>query len=203
MVVLTPYREYNRPTKIPKHVITKNRNYLYGRYGKKFIDKNAKLDKCIITDFSDSSLVFNNDWLQHADRRVKYAFQYHFVVQGDMNYYFTTVYDSLGNRLSEHMLPNQKQNEHFDKILSVCEAVKVTERDTSFTSKVWLISLDYSDSLNAFIWEVGHWASTPDRRITIQKKTFIHANTGEIIKREEQEEFSSCEPPRMPDLHRK
>lgn len=206
LVLYTPHKEYDFANHIPKSILNKNKKYLYNRVGKQFMHNKVTLEKYIVTNFYDTALLLNNEWLKLADKNVKYAFQYYFHIGQGMKYYFTTVYDSLGNLLSKPMLPNKKCNKNFDKLINICDAKKIAEADTFFNDKAWVITLDYSDSLNRFLWEVKHQSTKKDNtRIIVQKIIFIDANTGEVVKHEEDELFSACDgnTPPMPNLNRK
>ena len=205
LVVLSPYREYKDTKNIPATIVEKNSQYLSQRAGTAFINR-ATLEKGYVVDFNDKSISIGDGWREAANKQAKYAFQYSFTVQKGMKYYFTTVYDSLGNLLSKHMLPYQKDNPDFDRIISVCEAKGIAEKSDYDGRKLANISLQYSDSINAFVWE----ARFIDKKIQDPKKylyktVFLHANTGKIVKIDEGEAYNGCDgnTPPMPNLRRK
>lgn len=205
LVVLSPYREYKDTKNISAAIVEKNSQYLSERAGTAFIDR-AKLEKVYVVDFNDKSLSIPDGWREKANKEVKYAFQYSFTVQKGMKYYFTTVYDSLGSLLSKHMLPVEKDNPAFEQIISACEAKGIVEKSDHDGRKLANLSLQYSDSINAFVWE-AHFIDkkTQDPKIYLYKTVFLQANTGKIVKVDEGETYSGCDgnTPPMPNLHRK
>lgn len=193
LAVLSPYREDKNVKNIPVDVVAKNNRYLSARTGAAFL-KRAKLEKTYVVDFNDTSISLPNGWREAANKQVKYAFQYSYTVQKDMKYYFTTSYDSIGNLLSKHMLPFHENNPNFDRIIDACEAKKISETSDKDGRKLASVSLQYSDSLNAFVWETRFVdAKTRDPKVYLYKTVFIHANTGKILKVDEGETQSMCD----------
>jgi|GEM_PF-2196307 len=203
LVLHTPYKEYSDINIMPKDIIEKNKNYLLMRAGSDFLKQKAKFVSCYVINFSDNKDHKNREWLAVADKNVKYAFEYYFNIQKGMKYYFTTVYDSIGNLLSQPMLPSINSNQDFDKIIGVCNAKAIAEKDTVFKGKVINISLQYLDSINSFTWNAElPEIKTRKNGIALKRAIIINANTGIIIKREEREIYSVCDgnTPPMPKL---
>lgn len=193
MVVLCPYKEYKNTSYIPKKIVSINECYLKNRVGKSFFSK-LKLASAFVIDFNDTTIKTRESWVKKADKRVKYAFQYYFIAQKGVRYYMTTVYDSLGNLLSNHMLPSQKLNSQFGNIINICRAKYIAEHDTVYNGTVGKISLEYSDSISSFIWDVELVdLKTKIANVQIRRYLNLNASTGAIIKREEQEVYSSCD----------
>ena len=203
MVVLSPYREYKDTRNIPPNIVAKDKKYLSKRTGKAFFSR-ARLEKVYVVDFNDTSISLPNGWREASNKQVKYAFMYSFKVQKGMKYYFTTVYDSLGNLLSKPALPLQSNNPNFDNIIGACEAKQISETSDKDGRKLASLSLQYSDSLNAFVWETRFVdKKTQDPKLYLYKTAFIHANTGKIVKTDEGEIRSSCDgnTPPLPKLN--
>lgn len=193
MAVLCPYTEYKSTAALPKAIVEKNRQYLLNRVGSNFMSK-LKLESTFIVDFSNANLVKHKNWLEKADKRVKYAFQYYFIIQKGVRYYFTTVYDSLGNLISNHMVPSQKENNNFGTIINMCRAKQLSERDSLSNGRVENISLEYSDSTNSFVWEAELTPTkTENPQLMIRHFLILNASSGIIINRKNEESYSSCD----------
>lgn len=193
LVIHCPYKEYNDIKALPKRIVDINNSYLINRVGRYFVNK-IKFMSCYIVDFSDSSLVEHRSWLEVADRRVKFAFQYYFNVQKNMKYYFTTVYDSAGNLLSKHMLPSVNSNKNFYKLIDVCKATDIAEHDAIFKGTVFTISLQYADTINSFIWEARlNDAQSTMPGESIERNIVIDGNTGAVVNRIQQKIHSACD----------
>ena len=192
-VIHCPYKEYNDIEALPKKIVDINNSYLINRVGKYFVNK-INFVSCDIVDFSDSNLVKYRSWLEVADRRVKFAFQYYFNVQKNMKYYFTTVYDSAGNMLFKHMLPSVDSNKDFYKLIDVCRATDIAEHDAIFKGRVVTISLQYSDTINSFIWEARLTdVDTKTPGVNVERTIVIDANTWIVLNRIQQEISSMCD----------
>ena len=181
MVIYTPYQEVDTNT-IPQEIRDKNRKYLYDRVGVTFYNK-LQYYSCQTIDFKKSRQLkkergFTSKKL--ADKRVKYAFQYYFVIQDSMRYYLSTVYDKDGNLISEHQLPDIAKNETWDNIIDVCQAKQVAETDEKYKGKLEGITLQFSAEYNSFVWEVEKPEIRKGKEIT-RPFVIIHAQTGKII----------------------
>lgn len=117
MVVHTSYRQYKNMKKVPDYIRVKNQEYLSRRVGKQFLKK-VFLEASYVIEWNNDKISIPDDWKRIADVKVKYAFQYSFKVQGKMKYYFTTVYDSVGNLLSKNMVPDRHRNSSFDSLIN-------------------------------------------------------------------------------------
>lgn len=201
MVVHCPYIEYRTNKAMPRFINVKNLQYLQNRVGKQFFETRVKLDACYIIDFNNKKLVQHKDWLEKADKRVKYAFQYSFLIQGRNKYYFTIVYDSVGNMISPDMIPDHHANNAFSKIIPICKAKDIIE--SKMAEKLTNISLQYTDSINSFVWR-GEFApkKQADTQIETQTIFIVNANNGLFFKREEKTIYSNCNgnTPPMPKL---
>ncbi|MBS1778029.1 MAG: hypothetical protein JST70_01810 [Bacteroidetes bacterium] len=200
MVVHTPYRSLKSKSEIPKFIRDKNADYISDRIPDD-VRKKVKFDDSYIVDFKDTSLVFNKEWLSIADRRVKYAFQYYIKIDARMKYYFTNVFDSLGNLISKTILPDKKINPGAYKLLSLCDAKTFAESDKFFDTKAWYAHLEYSDSAKIFVWEIQQIPFNPDGSDrTINKTIFLNANNGSVISRSQDTTYSEHKAPPFPKL---
>lgn len=195
MVIHTPYQKVDTIA-VPKEIREKNRKYLYERVGETFYDK-LQYYGCQIIDLKKYKQIkkergFTSKKL--TDKRVKYAFQYYFVIQDSMRYYLSTVYDKDGNLISEHQLPAISRNDSLDNIIDVCQAKQVAETDENYKGKLEGIALQFSAEYNSFVWEIEKPAIRKGKEITTPF-IIVHAQTGKIIGHRTEKGIVVCELP--------
>ena len=178
MVSDCPFMETDT-AKLPKAVLDSSKKYLVNRVGKDFY-KRLNYYSCEIVDFSKFDEIHETKpWIdkQAADKRVKYAIEYYFIVQDSMRYYLTLVYDTNARLISKHFLPDSKKNKDFDKIINACQAIQLIDG-----GEIQEISLEYLPSKNTFVWRV---TSDTERGAStiIERQTTINACTGKLLKR--------------------
>jgi hypothetical protein len=179
---------------LPKMILDNARKYLVDRVGGAF-SKRLNYYSCQIVDFSKfDSIVIKKPWIsKDADKRIKYAIQYYFVVQDSMRYYILIVFDKDGHIISNDELPSVKQNAQFDKILDVCEAVKVAEQDKVFSGEVETISLEFDKKENCFVWSIQKPEVRKGKHKVIERYMYLNANTGKLIRRRTETGTIVCE----------
>jgi hypothetical protein len=185
IVIHCPYQETDT-TKLPQIVLENARKYLTKRVGLQFYQQ-LNYYACQIIDFSKfDEIKKQKGWIdEKADKRVKYAVQYFFVVQDSMRYYLTLAFDTSGNIISKDQLPNISSNMQFDKIISVCDAKQFAEQDKKFKGELQNISLEFSDKANAFIWRIEMpTIKGKKKRENVHRFLLLNANNGQLVKRE-------------------
>jgi hypothetical protein len=196
MVMQCPYEEADT-TKIPQAILDINRSYLLDRVGADFYAK-LRYYSCQTIDFKNyNEAKKTRPYINKktADKRVKYAIQYYFIVQDSMRYYLSLVYDKDGKLLSEHFLPDNKTNQRFDKIIDVCAATQIAETDSVFRGELKEIYLDYLPSENSFVWVMRKPDVEQGERTIIHRYIIINATTGQLIKRTTAKGFVVCRLP--------
>ena len=184
MIIHCPYQETDT-TKIPKTILDTARQYLLDRVGANFYNR-IKFYSCQIIDFKKYNAIKKEKPFidkEIADKRVKYALQYYFTVQGNMQYYLSLVYDKDGKFISEHFLPDRKTNKFFDKIIDVCKATQIIEADSIFNGQVEEIYLEFSQTDNSFVWIALKPNIYEGPKTIISRYIIINATTGQLIKR--------------------
>jgi hypothetical protein len=190
MIVHCPYKKYKDEKSLPKMVKDRNKKYLLSRVGRTFLRK-VKVEACYVIDFNNIELIKHPNWLDQADKKVKYAFEYSFNIQGKLKYYFTTVYDSLGNLISPNQVPNFHGNEDLTKFISVCKAIGIAETDTVFNKPILQISMEYSNTHNTFVWEIEMNPLRGKNNLTLEDRyILVNANTGNILEHRTQKVIS-------------
>ena len=193
MVVHCPYEETDT-LHLPQAIRDNARKYLVERAGNEFYIK-LNYYSCQVVDFKKyKQIKKQKGWISNtSDRRVKYAVQYYFPVQDNMRYYISLVFDKEGKIISDHQLPDHKSNSGFDKLISVCETKLIAEQDTVFAGRVLGISLEYSNSANAFVWRAEK-PSVPGKqpKESIHRFILINAVSGQITDRETETWTSVC-----------
>ena len=181
MILLTPYEEVDT-TAIPKEIRNKNREYLYHRVGPAFFNRlhyysSQNIDfKQYETIKEKRGLVNEELW----DPRVRYAFQYYFIVQDSMRYYLSTVYDKQGNLISEHQLPDIARNSDLSQIIDICKAKQIIEADRKYKGALKKLSLEYSLEHDALVWE-GQKPSIREGKKVDTPFVIVHAQTGKTL----------------------
>lgn len=183
-IVHCPYVEYSDSSKIPSFVIDQNDKYLTDRMGKDFFEKRVIFRNYIVIEparFDELRKQKGYLNLEMCDSKVKYAFEYYIVIDRDINFYFTTVYDSVGNLLSSHQTPNVAQNKHYDVVIDVCKAKQIADSNQHFKGEVKDISLEYEDAINSFVWVAEKPHVIKGGNFT-GRFIVINAQTGKIVR---------------------
>ncbi|TGE24229.1 hypothetical protein E5K00_03170 [Hymenobacter aquaticus] len=186
MVNDCPYEEVDT-TKLPQKVLINAKAYLIKRVGVSFYRQKLNYYQSQIVDFARfDEIKKQKGWIdEKSDKRVKYAIQYYFVVEGDMKYYISIVFDEKGNIISKDQLPAKARNNNFDRMISVCDAKKIAESDELFSGKLEGISLEYYLKQNALCWRAEKPSVKGSKSFErMHRFIWIDANTGQIVKRE-------------------
>lgn len=181
-IVNCPYVEYPDTAKVPVFICDINRKYLSERMGVFFYSK-VKFRGCdVIEPEKYSELKNKRGFTDKAscNGKIKYAFEYYFMIQDSMKFYFTTIYDEKGNLLSKSQTPDIRQNPDCMNIVDVCEAKTIAEADTEFKGKMTGISLEYSQKYNSFVWVVEKPREIKDKKV-ISRFVIIHAQSRKIL----------------------
>ncbi len=156
----------------PQPIRAEIRNYLLNRVGADFFGR-LKYSACqVIKPNADKTCLHD----------AQYAIQYYFEVEDSMRYYIALVMDLNGNLLSRHMLPDVKRNPKFDNIINLCDAFAITQADT-FKIANQVLSLQYSDTKNAFVWVAATSYGNKYTNATKPPYLTINAQTGLVFKR--------------------
>lgn len=196
MVIHCPYQETDT-TKLPQVVLENARKYLTKRVGQQFYQQ-LNYYACQIVDLSKfDEIKKQKGWIdEKADKSVKYAIQYFFIVQDSMRYYLTLAFYKSGNIISKDQLPNISSNKQFDKIISVCNAKQFAEQDKKFKGELQNISLEFFDKANVFVWRIEMPSvKGKKKRENIHRFLLLNANNGQLVKRETETWISVCELP--------
>lgn len=157
---------------LPLPVRMAARNYLKDRVGATYY-KQLKYASC--------QLIRNSDGLPCL-YNARFAIQYYVDVTDSIRYTVSLAMDLNGNVLSRPMLPDYKTNPKFDKIITLCEAAQIASRDTQHIPNP-VLSLEYSESLNSFVWVVGSSAQNKYTHATKPPYIVINAQNGHVINR--------------------
>jgi len=156
----------------PAPIRAEIRSYLLNRVGPAFYQR-LQYSACqIIKPNTDKTCL----------SRAQYAIQYYFEVEDSMRYYIALVMDLNGNLLSRHMLPDVKRNPNFANIINLCDAFAITQADT-FKIANQVLSLQYSDTKNAFVWVAATSLGNKYSNATKPPYLTINAQTGIVFKR--------------------
>lgn len=198
-ITFCPYVEYSDTNKIPQTIRQINRQYLTERLGETFIKKVIFRNIVVIDSDRFDDIKKTKGWIRKdlCNNKVKYAFEYYFVVQDSMNYYFTTVYDVDGNMLSKPQLPDINKNNKFDSIIDICQAKQIAETDKKYKGQMEGASLAYSDKDNIFIWEIEkpEIRKGKGKRTVITPFVIINSQTGKILRHRIEKGIIVCELP--------
>src|ERR1700749_4084917 len=112
--------------------------------------------------------------------KIKYIHNYSFFMNDSIEYHFFIKFDSKGNIIIDHQIPDVKSDKEFRKIIDFCEALKIARQDEYFKYDLMEISLEYSKKFNQFVWcikteELHHAITSYDYFI------LIGARAGKII----------------------
>lgn len=192
-----PYTEYADTNMIPVSVRQVNQNYLINRLGQQFFYSKLKLRNVVVVDTAKfEEIRKTKGWISNSmcDKKTKYAFEYYFSVQDSLNFYFTTIYDSNGNLLFYHQIPDIRSNPNFYTYLDACKISKIALADRKFKGNIKSIRLDFDPQKNIFVWVV----KKPSRYSGKNNKTIhsryliIHAQTGKIIEHKVTKSVITC-----------
>ncbi|MDQ3109369.1 MAG: PepSY domain-containing protein [Bacteroidota bacterium] len=192
MVSNCPYEETDT-TKLPQLILDNSKKYLLDRVGASFYSR-LQYYSCQVIDFKKyDEIKKTRPWIdkKSADKRVKYAIQYFFIVQDSMRYYLSLVFDKDGKVISDHFLPDKKTNENFAQLINSCSAIQIAEADSVFKGQAEEISLEYLPEENAFVWVVQKPVEYRDRT-NIHPGIVINANTGKLVKRQTRKSVTAC-----------
>jgi hypothetical protein len=192
MVIHCPYYETDT-TQIPQQIMEISRKYLFEKSGLHFYN-NFMFYSCQIIDFKKYRKIKKEKPYidkKMADKRVKYALQYYFVIQDSVRYYFSLVYDKNARLISEDFIPDQRKNNNAYKIINICEAAKISEKDSLFKGDLQNIYLDFLPKENTFIWVAEKPEVRKGREITFQY-IIINAFSGKIIDHKCEYRISVC-----------
>lgn len=162
-------------TQLPKNVLAEAARYLKARVGNEFYRK---------INYYACQLVGERDVPNPKTKGIKYAIQYYFTVQGDMRYYLTLAFNAKGELLSPDRLPNIAQNPALGNIIDVCRVYDIAAKDNAYAGAPEGLSLEYSEAQSAFMWKVRKPGERHEGKLMV-RFIYIHANTGEVIKRTE------------------
>lgn len=195
-ITFCPYIEYSDTNKIPQAIRDVNQKYLTNRLGEQFIKRVIFRNVVVIEPDRYDQIKKTKGWISEdgCNDKVKYAFEYYFIIQDSMNFYFTTVYDIEGQMLSKPQLPDINKNKTFDSIIDVCQAKQVAEIDKKYEGKLKGVSLEYSESENSFVWEIEKPGIRKGKKITTPF-VIINAQTGKIIGYRTEKGIIVCELP--------
>jgi hypothetical protein len=180
-VLYAPYEEMDT-TRIPSFILDSARIYLLKRVGNSFYNKLTYYKSQYIDTSLNEAKRCN---AKNYDSRMKYAIQYYFMVQDNMRYYLTLIFDEKGTVISKNQLPDSKTNKQFNEILPVCEVNKRVADDHFFKGELKHIRLDYSNEKNTFVWNVQK-PSVKGRKSheSVQRYIIVNATTGKVITRQ-------------------
>ena len=180
------YKEYKNIDIIPKAVQQSSQKYLQKRLGQTFM-KRISFNGCFVISKNDKTIV-------KPKAEIRYALQYSFNIQDGMKYYFTLAFDNLGHLLSSNQVPNISDNPKSGNVQGLCNVKNIAEKKSTLVGSISNASLQYSDSVNYFIWQIDITEDNKSKKTTPKiERIILNANTGEFIKAEYLNVVSSCD----------
>ncbi|MBR9860901.1 PepSY domain-containing protein [bacterium] len=118
-----------------------------------------------------------------CDTLERYAAFYEYEPYENFKFTVILIFDKRGAVLSEERIPLANNSASFAPSITPCEAWDIAKADTEYTGKIHSITLDYSDSLGAFIW-IFEKDINDNPGAFKNGEIYIHANTGKIVGRD-------------------
>jgi len=186
------YKELDS-TKLPHDIREKAREYLLKRVGIKLY---SRLIYYSCQEVNNEEVNERRQMRKTSKKRIKYAIQYYFIVQDSMKYYLTIAFTEDGKIISKDQLPNINSNKQLDKIIKICEAKVIAEKDTITIMKgnAENFSLEYDPKINSFVWKVEKsiLSARGQRSYRFSRTLYINAHNGIIVRKELTEWQNVC-----------
>jgi hypothetical protein len=189
--------------KFPERIIDSAYLYLINRIGNSFYKKLSQpIYEEVRLDLVDSlKLISPCASIENCqDTTAKYAIGYNFDLPKGMKYYFTLIYNKKGELISNEQLPYFNSNTNCFNIIEPCLAIEIADNDSVYKQKTNQITLNYSKSLNSFIWAIkkNEYKKEFTEDTYCEPNLVLDANTGIIIERYIEEKTSVCHQRRIP-----
>lgn len=184
-------------TEIPLKVRENDQRYILSRMGDEFFENDLIQTKSILIYKDSVDEVRENVGGTHCESPAAFAFKYEFVMMGEVVFQFYTVYDSLGNRLSNNQIPNIVTDASVFNFLPICDIIEIAEKDKKNSGKdISDMRPQYIQEYNSYVWAVRKPILSEEIEFDAFKVLYIDAVTGEILRRREKKYFN---PARMPN----
>jgi hypothetical protein len=177
-------------SKIQKYsdfILQKAEKYIKQRAGNLFYNKLIFQNFMVI--YHDYSVLPNFDSVKYdldKSGKINYWLTYSYFPDSSIEYGFGIEFDSKGNRISEHKIPDFSKNKNFMDLISPCKALEIekTQKIVEIDS-VKSIELNYDDKINSFVWIIKE--GYPDTEGNNESDIlFINANSGRLYKTEKE-----------------
>lgn len=177
-------------SKIQKYsdfILQKAEKYIKQRAGNLFFNKLIFQNFMVI--YLDYSIMANFDSVKYdldKSGKIYYWLTYSYFPESTIEYGFGIQFDSKGNRISEHNIPDFSKNPNFMNLISPCKALDIGKsQKIAKLDSIKSIELNYDNRINSFVWQIkeGYPVIEGFHEYDI---LFINANSGDLYKTEKQ-----------------
>lgn len=181
-IVNCPCVEYPTANSIPDLIRDSNERYITDRLGAEFFKERVVFrGGVVVRPDKFDELKESQPWIDKdlCNDRIAFAFEYYFIVQDSMNFYFTTMFDEKGELASHHQIPDEDQI-GMGSWISPCDAKAIADQDTRYVGLIENISFEFHEQCNCFVWKAQKPEIRKGRKITTPF-ALVDAGSGKLL----------------------